>query len=72
MSDLATLQTQLAALKRTRASGVATLRKDDRGIEYRSDAELATQIAALESEIAGLTGQSKPRTIAVRSNKGWL
>jgi hypothetical protein len=48
------------------------LRKDDRGIEYRSDAELATQIAALESEIAGLTGQSKPRTIAVRSNKGWL
>ena len=37
-------------------------------VQYRDDAELVREIAALEAEIAGNT---KPRNIIVRASKGW-
>ncbi len=72
MTDLATLRSQLDALKRARRSGVLRLRDQDQETLYRSDSELAAEIASLESEIAELTGSNKPRSISLRSSKGWL
>ena len=71
MSDLATLQSQLAALQRQRRSGVASLRKDDRAVVSRTDAELQAAIASLQNEIAALSGTAV-RNVNIRSNKGWL
>jgi hypothetical protein len=69
MTDLATLQQRLDRLKAARSSGVLRLRDGESDVWYRSDAEIAREIAALEDEIAG---NSTPRTIVMRSNKGWL
>lgn len=74
MADLATLQTELEALKAARRSAELRVRyqgpNGSREVEYRSDKELAAAIAATEAEIAGLA--SPPvRTINVRS-KGWF
>jgi hypothetical protein len=72
MATLAALQADLDKLKRARRSGVLRLRLDERDVWYKSDAEMANAIAALENEIGALTGSNEPRTIAVRSEKGWL
>jgi hypothetical protein len=66
---MSTPEEQLAALKKARASG--TLRvviANGMDVTYRSDAELANAIAALESEIAG---SAKPSYLIFRANKGW-
>ena len=69
---MAALAAQLAELKSVRRSGVTEHRLGDIDVKYRSDAELVSQIAALESEIAGLQGVPEaPRIIIVRSQKGW-
>jgi hypothetical protein len=70
MADLAKLQADLAALKSARRSGVLRTRFGDREVQYRSDAEMAAQVAALESEINALDGSPAVRSIAIRS-KGW-
>lgn len=72
MADLATLQSDLEKLKRARRSGVLRVTIEGRDVLYRSDAEIARQIAALENEINQLTASNTPRTISVRSEKGWL
>jgi hypothetical protein len=72
MADIATLQSQLDALKKARASGtqrVAIANGID--VTYKSDAEMAEAIGALESEIARLSGSDPPRNIVIRSRKGW-
>lgn len=71
MTDLTTLQRDLDKLKRARRSGVLRVTIDGRDVLYRSDDEIARQISTLEAEIAALAGTSTPRTIAVRSQKGW-
>ena len=68
MADIAKVVADLEKLKAARRSGVLRIRQDDREVLYRSDAEIAAAIAALEAEL----GTSTPRTIAVRSEKGWL
>jgi hypothetical protein len=68
MATLEKLTADLEKLKAARRSGVLRLRLDDREVFYRDDAELARQIAALETEIGT---SSTPRTIAMRSTKGW-
>jgi hypothetical protein len=72
VADLTTLTADLERLKKARRSGVLRILLADREVTYRNDQELARQIAALEAEIAALQGASKPRTVAVRSEKGWL
>lgn len=60
---------QLAALKRTRASGVLHVEFGDRRITYRSDAELTRAIGALEAEC----NPQRVRNVVCRptTNKGW-
>jgi hypothetical protein len=58
----------LAKLKAARASGVLRVRYGEREITYRSDAELAAAIAAIEEELT-----PKIKTVVVRplASKGW-
>jgi hypothetical protein len=67
MTELATLLADLESLKEARRSGVLKVRFDEREVTFRSDAEIAAQIAAIETEISG----SGPRNVMVRSTKGW-
>lgn len=72
MTDsVATLQAQLTALKSTRSSGVLKTRFGDREVTFRSFAELASAIGALETEIAAAQGTPRPTSIQIVSNKGW-
>lgn len=70
MADLATLETQLEALKNARRSGVQSAGYGDKRTEYRSDEEMQAAIAAIEGEIAAAQG-TQPRIAVVRSTKGW-
>ncbi|MEJ1161786.1 phage head-tail joining protein [Prosthecomicrobium sp. N25] len=74
MTDRVTLEAQLAALRKARASGVATVEFDAgngsrRRVTYRSDAELAAAIADIERQIAGLSG--RVHTITIATSKGF-
>lgn len=71
MADLATLETQLEALKNARRSGVQSAGYGDKRTEFRSDEEMQAAIAALEGEIAAAEGTLNPRIAVVRSTKGW-
>lgn len=67
---LATLQSARDALLKARASGVRRVR-DTNGeeVEYRSDSEMARALAALDSEIAMLSGRP-PSTFQFATSKG--
>ena len=58
------------ALLKARAGGVRRVR-DQNGeeVEYRSDAEMARALAALDSEIAALSGKP-PASFHFRTSKG--
>ena len=56
MSDNASL---LAALKEARFSGHQRVRFGDRDVTYKSDAEMAAAIRALEAEIAAEAGNGR-------------
>ena len=75
MADLATLTARLDALRASRATGVLTVRLASDGVEqmttFKSDAEMASAIAALESEIAAASGMRPVRNIIVRNAGGW-
>jgi hypothetical protein len=68
MTDTATLQAQLDSLRAAYASGAESVAYDGKNVRYRSAEELRAAIAALENQI---NGPSTPRTILVRSKKGW-
>jgi hypothetical protein len=72
-AQLATLQAQLEAAKAARRSGVKELWFGERRIFYKSDKEMATAIAALETEIANLEGTRRPRSVVLRTPpfRGW-
>lgn len=74
MADLATLQARLEELKANLGSAEQSVRlrgpNGEEEVIYRSTKELMAAIAAIESEIAGLSGPTI-RTINVRS-KGYL
>jgi len=61
------LNAELESLKSARRSGVLRTRFSDREVQYKSDAEMRSAIAALENEIAG---GSNNRVVNIRS-KGW-
>jgi DNA-directed RNA polymerase sigma subunit (sigma70/sigma32) len=69
MADIATLQAQLDKLQDTRSKGVLRLRMGDEDVTYRTDAELAAAISALERRIAAAKGQTV-RTVRFTSSKG--
>jgi hypothetical protein len=71
MTDLTDKQSRLAAVKKSRDTGVLTVRHGDQQTTFRSMAEIESIIAALEREIAGLQGTAVrgPRYI-YQSGKG--
>ena len=69
MTDIATLQAQLADLKRNYRSGVARANYDGKSVEFKDGPSMLAAIASLENEINGPSAQ--PRTVTVRSTKGW-
>jgi hypothetical protein len=68
----------LAELTRTRDSLIlarsqgARRFRDQNGeeVEYKSDAQMATALAALDRQIAELSGRRTPHTITFRTSKG--
>jgi hypothetical protein len=66
MAGTATLLDRLEKLKAVRASGTLRVRVDEREVVFRNDRELEAQIAAIEAEL-----NPQPRTVIVRSHKGW-
>ena len=68
------LTANLASLKAARYGGVRKVSfhsaGEERETEFKSDAEMATAILAIEREIALLQG-TPTRTVIVRSYKGW-
>jgi hypothetical protein len=75
MTDAAELQRRLDALRRARSSGVREVEfvtgEHRQRVAYKSDAELAAAIAALENEIASTAGAKQVRNVIVRSSGGW-
>lgn len=64
MTDLATLQTQLEALKAARASGALSVRHGDTSVTYRSMDELIKAIEAVQKEINAANGTTRrPRYV---------
>ena len=72
MATISELQTRLALLKKARDSGVLTVRQNDSMVTYRTLSEIERTIAALENDIAGLSGTTRrPRIVRVyQSSKG--
>jgi hypothetical protein len=70
MTDLATLQADLDALKSARRKGTRRVRIEGFETEYATDVELARAIASVEAEIATAQGGAPIRNIVIRS-KGW-
>lgn len=57
MRDITTVMGELERLRALRASGRQSIKEGDRALSYRSDIDIAAAIAALESELASLTGE---------------
>ena len=70
MTDTATLQADLEALKAARRKGERRVSIEGFSVEYASDAEMRAAIAALESEIAAAQGSPPIRNVYPRST-GW-
>jgi hypothetical protein len=73
MRSPGTILADLDKLRAARGKAARVIQFADRRIEYRSDAEMATAIAALETELEAAQGVTSPRTVVVRPlrNKGW-
>jgi hypothetical protein len=71
MPSLPDLTKARDALKLARLNGLREVR-DESGVtlQYRSDAEMAAALAAVERDIAALTGHTMPKTIVFRTSKG--
>lgn len=69
MIDVATMQTQLDALRKAYSSGLTSASYNGKNVQYRSLEEMRAAIAALENQING--GKGVGQSIVVRSKKGW-
>lgn len=69
------LRAKLDKLKSARYLGVHEIEYVGNGVSrrasWKSDIEMATAIAALETEIAEAEGTPKSRNLIVRCSKGW-
>lgn len=68
--DLGTLQLQLANLREAQRSGATRVQYEGKSVDYRSAAEMAQAIAALENTISRMSGRAVRHPV-VRSQKGW-
>jgi hypothetical protein len=71
VGNLASLQGQLASLRTAYRSGVSRSSYEGKSVDYRSGDEMRAAIASLENQIAAISGTTIPRTVVVRSSKGW-
>ena len=72
--DLTSLQAQLADLRAAYRSGADSVSYEGgKSTRFRSGEEMRAAIASLEAEIAAMQGTTKqtPRSVLVRSTKGW-
>ena len=71
MATLSELQTYRAALEAVRYSGVREVRDaSGESISYRSQREVETAIAALDLDIARLSGATRSRFVQISYGKG--
>lgn len=69
MTDAATLQQRLDALRAIRAQGHRRVKYGEQyEVEFRTDAELAAAIADLERQLAGAS--ASPKVVYLQSSKG--
>ena len=62
---------QLADLRETRSTGIKRTRRDNREVEFRTDAELARAISDLENQLAQLDGgRRRRRMFTTSTSKG--
>jgi hypothetical protein len=57
-------------LRRARFNGTATVRIDGEEVTYKTDAQIAAAMAALETEIAKMTRGKRSRTTYPQTTKG--
>lgn len=69
-SQIATLETQLTALKKARASGVLSVRHGDTSVQYRSLSEIERAISAVKKELRALNGGARKPRYALQTSKG--
>lgn len=69
MATVAELEAWRDALIEQRAQGIRTVEHDGKRVEYRSDAEMAAAIAAIEERIAR-SSATRPRTVRFSTGKG--
>ena len=67
---MAWTQAELDALKRAYASGTLRVSYDGKTVEYGSEADLIRRIRTIESEIAVLSGNPRPRRSLASFRKG--
>ncbi|AXS39698.1 hypothetical protein [Breoghania sp. L-A4] len=67
---LEALQTRLDKLRDARECGIRSVRYGEDEVAYKSDAEMAGAIDALERRIAALQGRKPVRTVYINSTKG--
>ena len=71
MADLATLETQLEALKNARRSGVQSAGYGDKRTEFRSLNDLRQILGALEDELELAMGTGRGKTRQIRMTTQW-
>jgi len=71
MATAAELRVRLDALEAARDGGQRRVRVGNTEIEYRTDAELAAAIAALEKRLAVAEGRRAPRFTTFLTDKGF-
>lgn len=69
MASVADLEAWRDALIEQRAKGIRTVDYEGKRVEYRSDAEMAAAIAALEERIAR-SSPIRPRKLRFSTGKG--
>jgi hypothetical protein len=70
MATVAELLQLRERLTKTRYGGTRIVETDGRKVEYRSDAELARAISALDAEIAAAGGANRVSVVQINSSKG--
>lgn len=70
-ATLAELQTSRAALVAARSTGIREVRDSNgESVAYKSDAEMAAALRALDSEIAAITGARRSGIVRFSTSKG--
>lgn len=70
MATLSELQARKEALEKARASGARSVSHGDKRTDFRSDAEMAAALAALDRQIAAAQGTKRTRQVRFYTNRG--